>query len=102
MRDKERIVAQENAPVKQQESKKSQEVAPPDALEFSNSVYGWLRKADRDLAVFQEQMTDPVLAVDAHLLQALARIRAELDQASANLELHIPPEKREGMIKKAS
>jgi regulator of sigma D len=94
-------MAQEKT-TKSETRKAQQEAAAPSPMEFTNAVYGWLRKTHDQVVAFQDQAGAPALAVDAHTMQHLLEIQRVIEQASEDLEHHIPPGEREALIKAAS
>jgi hypothetical protein len=63
-------------------------------LEFAAGVYKWVSDADKQIADMQEQAGTPSLAVDAHVLNQLSRIRMVLGDAMTDLGIQLPEDQR--------
>lgn len=82
---------------KQQASKASAQRAPEEnenPLGFAASVYQWVTNADKQIADMQEEAGSPTLAVDAHVLQQLSRIRMVLGDAMTDLGIQLPEDQK--------
>jgi hypothetical protein len=83
-------------------SRAQQEEDVPSKLDFSKSVYGWLRNTHEQVVAMQDQAGAPALAIDAHTMQHLLEIQRVIEQAAEDLEHHIPPEERDALIEQAA
>jgi hypothetical protein len=74
----------------------TQKVAGEDAnpLGFAAAVYKWVSDADKQIADMQEEAGAPTLAVDAHVLQQLSRIRMVLGDAMTDLGIQLPEDQK--------
>ena len=77
-------------------AQKQPEDPPEDSnpLGFAASVYKWVTDADKQIADMQEEAGSPTLAVDAHVLNQLSRIRMVLGDAMTDLGIQLPEDQK--------
>lgn len=63
-------------------------------LAFAAEVYKWVSDADKQVSDLQEKAGAPSLAVDAHVLNQLSRIRMVLGDAMTDLGIQLPEDQR--------
>lgn len=63
-------------------------------LAFSAAVYKWVSDADKQISDMMEEAGTPTIAVDAHVLQQLSRIRMVLGDAMTDLGIQLPEDQR--------
>jgi hypothetical protein len=63
-------------------------------LGFAAEVYKWVAEADKQIVDMQEKAGAPTLAVDAHVLQQLSRIRMVLGDAMTDLGIQLPEDQK--------
>jgi hypothetical protein len=74
----------------------AQKTAEEDAnpLGFAAEVYKWVSDADKQITDLQDKAGAPSLAVDAHVLNQLSRIRMVLGDAMTDLGIQLPEDQK--------